>query len=100
MKFRQTTDLTELAPPGLLCNKQKPMWGCSTIYKDDYGSLRILNLKNLQFPGGTIREIPRMRILSDSEIDIKLDEELEFHDVNPYFEEDVRNWKKIDAKNL
>jgi hypothetical protein len=44
MKLRNTTDLTEVAPPGCILDPAKPKWGSQTIYKNDYGPLRILKL--------------------------------------------------------
>ncbi len=44
MHLRNTTDLTEVAPPGCIRDPAKPKWGSQTIYKNDYGPLRILKL--------------------------------------------------------
>lgn len=66
LQCRNTTDFKEIAPPGCLVNRDKPRWGSQTIYKNDFGPLRILKLQNLEYSGGVKRSIPRIRSFSDS----------------------------------
>lgn len=42
MKYRNSTDLTELKPSAVAGN---PLWGSQEIYGEDFGQLKILRLK-------------------------------------------------------